>query len=262
MHHHNIIEPFQIVGFDCLGPMKETVDQKIFVILGRDMFTRFLDGKAVKSIESNSYAKFLLSSIHRFGVPKGILSNNARTFVSKEVTNITETFNISHYKSTSHHSQGNSLAERALQSLQVKLSIVKTNDSLDERSRALPNAILSLNTSVHKTTGFPLFLLMFGRTSAMSSKLTSSAKTVYELQVELITQTHDNSLAEAVANQSDAQAASRPYFETNHTPRSFEIGDLVSAKRFSQFNVLFHDNLLSICHSILQLQQSGNGGEG
>lgn len=234
MQHHQVLEPLQMVAFDCLGPLSETTNNKKHIIVGIDMFSRFIVAKAVKRIDAESFCNYFLTFVGNFGVPKGILTDNAPTFINSHVSNLTKLFNIKHFKATPHHSRGNSVAERAIQSLQEKLSLLESNNTLNEWSRALPTAVLALNTTVHKSLGFAPFTLLFGRRPALHSSVSNSSKNIYDLHVELIEQTLDNVHAEAIARQSDAQAASRSHFERNHVARSFNVGDLVSSRRMGR----------------------------
>lgn len=75
-----------------------------------------------------------------------------------------EQFAVSHRLSTPKHYEGNSQVERVIQTLQEKLALI-THDpaSTVDRKEALSSALLSINTSVHSSTGFSPFELMFGR---------------------------------------------------------------------------------------------------
>lgn len=219
MYHHQVLQPMQMVAFDCLGPITETLNGRRHVILAVDIFTRFVDAKAVKAVDAETFARYLHSFVGRFGVPNGILTDNAPTFVNQQVKALTNALKIKHFRSTPHHSRGNSVAERALQSLQEKISLLTSDDALNEWAQALPMAVLSLNTTEHKSVGYPPFTLMFGRKPPTVSNVSQPAYTAFDIHSDI---------------QSDAQAASRSYYESRHSTRSFEIGDLVLAKRMGR----------------------------
>lgn len=230
MYHHQVLAPMQMVAFDCLGPITESLDDKKHVILAIDMFSRFIEAKAVKNVGSDTFAKFSITFFRRFGTPDSIPTDNAPTFVNQQIKALTATLQIKHFHSTPHHSQGNSVAERAVQSLQEKISLLSANNSLNEWAKSLPMAVLALNTTEHKSVGYPPFTLMFGRRPPIVSSVSQTPLSVYDLQAELIQRTLDDARSEAVARQSDTQLASRRSYEANHTPRSFEIGELALAK--------------------------------
>lgn len=126
---------------------------------------------------------------HRYGVPSSILTNNASTFANQRVTKLLTTLHIKYSRATPHHSQGNSLAERALQSLQEKIASLTTDQALNGWDRALPMAVLALNKSVHNSVGYPPFVLMFGRRPPIVSHISTSATTLYDIQADLIQKT-------------------------------------------------------------------------
>lgn len=74
---------------------------------------------------------------------------------------------LTHVWSTPQHSQGNSVAGRGLESLQGKHNLVlKQNEPAEDNWDAiLPIAVLSLNTSYHKSLGYTPYEMRFGPSS-------------------------------------------------------------------------------------------------
>lgn len=144
MYHHNVVEPMKIIAFDCLGPLPATPRDKKHVILGIDMFTRFVITKAVKRIDSATFSRFLIQCIGQLGAPNGILTDNAPTSLNSQVQSLTKMLNIQHFRSTPHHSRGYSVAERAIQTLQEKISLISCDEKvLGDWSKALPLTTLT-----------------------------------------------------------------------------------------------------------------------
>lgn len=149
MKSFEICQPNSVVVIDCLGKITQTLQGNEHIIVAMDAFTRFVEAKAVKEISGAAFALFLSEWIGRYGIPKTILTDNAPTFVNKLVADVTKTFNITHRTSAPEHSQGNALAERAIESLQEKLSLIlkETKTSRDNWDVTLPVAVLSMNTT-------------------------------------------------------------------------------------------------------------------
>lgn len=163
MQSFNTSKPFELVAVDCLGPMPSSLSLKKHVFVAIDCFTRFIDAEASEDVQCESFTNFFRNYIGRFGSPVTILSDNAPTFSGKPFNDLMNRYNINIRKSTPHHHEGNSIAERAIQSLKQKI-INLTHDpsnSLDWE-KVLPDAVLSVNTSYHDSTGISPFELLFG----------------------------------------------------------------------------------------------------
>lgn len=59
MCQHNAIQPLDKVAFDYVGPLPETLGHKRFIIVAIDVFTKFVDLKAVGDQTGKRLAKYL-----------------------------------------------------------------------------------------------------------------------------------------------------------------------------------------------------------
>lgn len=234
MHSFDVLEPNALIAIDCLGPITQTIRGNRHVIVGIDSFTRFVDAMAVDDTTAANFAEFLAQWCGRYGIPKAILTDNAKTFRNKMITDMTTVFGIEHKSSAPEHSRGNAIVERAIQSLQEKLNLVMRSISAAEHNWdfSLPAAVLSINTSYNKTTGYSPFELVFGRQQVVApAKTAVKDTTTYDMHAQLLALQLATSHEQAVENQAVAQGVSRKYFERTHRPRSFEIGDLVLIRK-------------------------------
>ena len=163
MRSFEAASPFDLVAMDVLD-LTERLSGSRHIIVAVDAFTRFLWADAIQELKAPVFARFLLTSVGRFGVPRCILTDGAPFFKNDLATAFASRFHIERRFSTPHHHEGNGIAERMIRTLQEKLSII-CNDpatSLDWED-ALPTAVLSINTSTCSSTGFSPFELIFGR---------------------------------------------------------------------------------------------------
>lgn len=158
-------------------------------IIGIDSFTRFIDSRALPDVTAPRFNDFLTDWCGRFGVPKEILTDNARTFDNQLIKDLTRSLGTEHRFSTPEHSRRNGIAERAPESLEDKLNLISKESNMAECNwdMVLPMAVLSLNSTVHKTTGYTPFELTYGRRQPIKSKdITTNPMNVYDLHAELI----------------------------------------------------------------------------
>lgn len=130
----------QLVACDTLEPLPLSVSGAIHVLVAIDCFTRYVIDAAF-DVEAETFANFLSNFVGRFGAPQEICTDNAPMNTSQEVRNVLEPFHIKHRRSTPHHHRGNAMVERAIQTLQEKLSLLPHDPATSaDWQRALPMA--------------------------------------------------------------------------------------------------------------------------
>lgn len=231
MHSFEAYQPFQLVALDCLGPLPPSLANMRHVIVAVDSFSRFVDASAVADVQGATCATYLRSLIGRFGVPQEILTDNAPSFCNQHIKALEATFHFGHRKSTPHHHEGNAVVERVIQTLQQKIVTISHDPvHCTDWEKELPTAILSLNTSIHNTTGFSPFRLMFGRRKPYNSPIVEDQMSSHQFFANAQQATSEEDRRLAIMRQSDARDNARKYFEQHHDARSYDIGELVLAR--------------------------------
>lgn len=231
MNSFEIHEPFSCIAIDTMGPIAATMRDNKHIIVAIDMFTKFMEAQAVPEISGPRFADFLTNFCGRFGIPKSMLTDNGTTFCNSMVSEVNKALGVKHLKSTPHHSRGNAVAERAIQSLQEKLGlIINTNQTNPDWDIALPVAVLSLNTATHKSTGYSPFELLFGTRPPVLSEFISKQPTVHDWYAQCIRNKIEELKIDTVTNIDTAQAASKTHFEKRHKAAEFSVGALVMIK--------------------------------
>lgn len=231
MRMHNALEPGAEIAMDYFGPLPETLRHMKFIAVAVDVFSRFIYAQAVENETADKFARFLCDYMGRFGVPKAIRTDNARAFNNATVKEILGIFGVKHINSPPDHSRGNAVVERAIQTLQMKLTTIMAdqNAALDWES-SVPMAVLSMNTAVHKSTGYSPYELMFGREyGCIQPSVRSPQKTPQDLHAQIIRRQAEEVRAEVLENTLEAHERSKAYFDARHKERSYQIGDLVLA---------------------------------
>ncbi|KAK9694520.1 Integrase core domain [Popillia japonica] len=74
--------PFEVISVDVVGPMTATRTGNRFAIVAQDLYSRWIEAKAVKKATTTATVEFLEESFQRFGYPRAILSDNGPQFMS------------------------------------------------------------------------------------------------------------------------------------------------------------------------------------
>lgn len=111
MCHHDAYPPMKIVAFDHVSPLPETLNEKKFIIVAVDHFSRSVDGKPVKNQLAERFVRYSASLCGKFGVPKLMFADNARQFDNNCMSAIREQFGTQHQTSPAGYSKGNSICE-------------------------------------------------------------------------------------------------------------------------------------------------------
>ena len=155
--------PMQIVSVDLMGPLPETEDGCKYVMVAVDCFTRWVEVYAIRNQEATTVAKKLVDEIFcRFSPPEQLHSDQGRQFESDLVKEICELLQIRKTRTTPYHPQCNGMVERFNRTLLDMLSTAVGNHQADWQQH-IRKLCLAYNSSVHSSTGFTPFFLMFGR---------------------------------------------------------------------------------------------------
>lgn len=164
--------PIDLVAFDTIGPLPISVNNKKHALVGKDVFSKFVMLSALSDIQGNTIATEIKKMFAFIGIPKALLTDNAPSFVNKDMRDLQFQMKFEHKLSTARHHRGNSVSERAIQSVEQRL-LTLTHDAAfsinwDEE---LNNVMMSINTSYHATTGFTPYKILFGFEADQPSEL-------------------------------------------------------------------------------------------
>ena len=155
--------PMERMALDILGPLPVTTRGNKYIIVVCDYFTRWGEAYSLPNQEAVTVARVLVEEwICRFGTPDTIHSDQGRNFESQLFSEVCRLLDIKKTRTTPYHPQSDGLVERLNRTLLTMLSI-KANEDQENWDLCLPEIMMAYRTSVHETTGFTPFQLMFGR---------------------------------------------------------------------------------------------------
>ena len=163
--------PMQMVATDILGSLPESSSGNSYILVAADYFTRWVEAYPIPSQEAVVVARRLVNEMFcRFSPPEQLHSDQGRQFESHLLAEVCRLLGIQKTRTTPYHPRSDGLVERwnrtLLQSLAT--SVEDHPENWDEFVRQI---CMAYNTSVHPTTGFTPFYLMFGQQAKLPVEL-------------------------------------------------------------------------------------------
>ncbi|XP_059638274.1 uncharacterized protein LOC132280158 [Cornus florida] len=103
--------PFAQWGIDMVGPLPKTVEQKEYVLLAIDYFTKWVEAEAYSSVTHKQVKSFLWNIICWFRIPKVIMMDNGKNLDNKSTRKFFAEHGIIQKLAAVSHPQGNGQAE-------------------------------------------------------------------------------------------------------------------------------------------------------
>ena len=155
--------PLQLVAMDIVGPFPESTAGNSYVLVAADYFTRWVEAYPIPNQEAVTVATKLVNEFFcRFSLPERLHSDQGRNFESAVVSEVCKLLGIAKSRTTPYHPQSDGLVERFNRTL-LDMLAKSVRDRPFEWEDHIRHLCLAYNTSVHPTTGYSPFFLMFGR---------------------------------------------------------------------------------------------------
>ena len=190
----------QLVAVDILGPLPESRQGNVYLLVVADYFTRWMEAYPIPNQEAATVAKVLTNEYFlRFSPPEQLHSDQGRQFEAEILEEICKLLGIRKTRTTAYHPQSDGLVERFNRTLLSMLStmIGKQHDLWEEHVRSV---CMAYNTSIQSTTGYSPFYLMFGRQARLPIDLMYGAHISAPTDVNQYAQDVKKSLQEAYNN--------------------------------------------------------------
>lgn len=158
------------VGIDLVGPLQTTRNGNKYLITCTDYFSKWVEAEALPNKSAHTVAKFLFRLICRLGCFEYCHSDQGREFVNDLNTTLFQMAGIEHRISSAYHPQSNGLDERTNQTISCAL-IKVINQKQDDWDEHIDSILFSYRTSVHASTKYTPFFLMYGRDPVLPIEL-------------------------------------------------------------------------------------------
>jgi transposase InsO family protein len=169
--------PFDVVGFDIVGPLPEDKDGNRYLLTAVDHFTRY---PLAIPITNREHAT-VVHALHRhlvcvFGPPRRLLSDCERSFVSEVTKGLFALMNIEKVNTSPYHPQTNGACERFHRYLNATITMF-VNERKTDWSDYIDSILYAYRTSFCSSTGYSPFELFFGRKALMPPDIVYSLST-------------------------------------------------------------------------------------
>ena len=164
--------PLQLIAMDIMGPFPDNGSGNSYILVVSDYFTRWVEAYAIPNQEATTVAVKLVEEFFcRFSIPERLHSDQGRQFESLLIADICRLLQIHKSRTTPYHPQSDGLVERMNRTILSMLAVC-AKDHPSDWERYLHQVCLAYNSSVHPTTGYTPFFLMFGRQARLPVDLT------------------------------------------------------------------------------------------
>lgn len=156
-------EPFRHVGIDIMGPLPITMTGKRYVVVAIDLFTKWVEARALQDADAQSIAAFIHEDIIcRHGTPQFLTSDQGTEFVNEMIRALTDKFKIKHIRTTPYHPQANGQTERTNQTMKNLLAKLASGHT-GTWDHYLPSALYIVRTTRQSSIRYSPADLIYGR---------------------------------------------------------------------------------------------------
>ncbi|OXU17369.1 hypothetical protein TSAR_007674 [Trichomalopsis sarcophagae] len=161
-------EVFHKVAIDTVGPLCKTTEGNLHILTMQCQFSKFCIAVPVPNIKAITIADALSRHLFaQYGVPRIILSDRGKSFQNKLLSELSEIYQFKLNTTTSYHPQSNGSLERN----HAVLADILRNKASSKQDKVVPFAMHKYSTSVHASTCYTPFELVYGRPARTPNRL-------------------------------------------------------------------------------------------
>ena len=154
-------EPFEVMGFDIVGPMPKGRGGCMYLLTAICTATRWPEAIPLRSISARSVAVGMLEIFSRTGIPLQLVTDQGTQFVGAVMKNLCSSLHIDKIKTTPYHPEGNGVVERMHGTLGAMLT--KAAKAGQDWVGQIPFALFALRAAPNRDTQYSTFELVYGR---------------------------------------------------------------------------------------------------
>ncbi|KAG7300808.1 hypothetical protein JYU34_015143 [Plutella xylostella] len=170
---------FDKIYLDIVGPLVKDYFNKVYILTIQCELTKYVEAYALDSKDAITVARaFVEGFILRYGIPKEIATDRGTEFLNSVLKEVCGLLKISKLTSTAYHHETIGSLENSHKTLNAFLRI-QTNNELKLWSTWVPYWCFSYNTTVHTSTKFTPYELVFGKICNIPSNLVKQVEPLY-----------------------------------------------------------------------------------
>ena len=221
--------PFEKCALDIVGPMTETNSGNKYILTFQDNLSKFLVAIPIPQQDAETVAReFVLKIVLTFGAPAEVLTDQGSNFLSDLFKSTCRLLKIKKIQTTAFHPESNGSLERSHRVLAEYLRHYVREDQTNW-DEWVPYAVYVYNTTVHTTTGYTPFELVYGFQSEVPSALREIPKVQYNYEDFLTELKGRMQSAHEVARQRliSSKEKSKEYYDKGSEDVEFKVGQKV-----------------------------------
>jgi hypothetical protein len=175
--------PFAVWGLDMVGPFKTAPGGLTHLLVAVDKFTKWIEAKQIKKLDSSSTIKFFNKIIIRYGIPHSIITDNGTNFAKGVFAEYCGQKGIRLDLASVAHPQSNGQLEKANRLILagIKPRLVEPLErSAGFWVKELPSVLWSLRTTPNRSVGFTPFFLVYGAEAVLPTDIEFDAPRVVQ----------------------------------------------------------------------------------
>ena len=163
MTEYTVSFPMDRICTDILGLLPETNNGAKYVLCVQDSFTKYVECYAIPDQPSSTVAdKLVFEFYSRYGCSLDLHSDRAANYQSELLREVCRLLEIKQTKTPGFRAMANGMIERFNSTLLNMISAY-VDENQKDWDRYLPLLTLAFNSTVHASTGFTPYKLMFSR---------------------------------------------------------------------------------------------------
>ena len=228
--------PMQNVAVDIVGPLPRTLSNNAYILHFQCLYSAWMMCFAIPDKSTDTVCSILINEvIAQHSTMLCLLSDNGKEFCNSKMSETLKALNIKHISASFYSPQSNGACERTHQTLMNVLS-KKIEGNPEIWDLYLNQACAAINFSVHESSKFSPFFLLYGRypVLAIDNILQSRERYKGEDTHKLALEKQHESFMLVHKNLREAKKRSAQRFNQGAKETDFKVGDPVYFKQHAR----------------------------
>lgn len=223
--------PFERIGLDLVGPLPEAGIQHLkYILTLQDDLTKFSIAYPIANATAEDSCECLIHFISLFGIPKFILTDQGTNFTAELFKRTCEFLKIKQIWASPYHPQTQGALERSHSTLKEYLKSF-VNENQTNWHKFVYTAMLTYNSTIHTTTQFTPFELIFGHKPYIPDSVFDLRTDItYPEYIKMLHHRLKVSREKAIQNINASKERSKHYYDRHTRSVQYKIGEYVYVK--------------------------------